>query len=182
MAHLRNALQKVRFPSLRQGALWMGIAALVVGSATPPPPPPRPAPPPPPPAPVPVPPPVVEAPKPPPFTGKVSNAKTQDEYRRDAAKHVYEKNADRIFKGVMPPLLPAVCTISLEIDGQGNVTKVDWMRPPSQPEIRAEIERSLRAAAPYPAPTRLGRVIYTDTWLWHKSGRFQLHTLTEGQL
>lgn len=28
---------------------------------------------------------------------------------------------------------------------------------------------------------RLGRVTYTDTWLWHKSGRFQLDTLTEGQ-
>jgi periplasmic protein TonB len=24
-------------------------------------------------------------------------------------------------------------------------------------------------------------VVYTDTWLWHKSGRFQLDTLTEGQ-
>jgi len=27
----------------------------------------------------------------------------------------------------------------------------------------------------------MGRVTYTDTWLWHKSGRFQLDTLTEGQ-
>jgi protein TonB len=25
-------------------------------------------------------------------------------------------------------------------------------------------------------------VTYTDTWLWHSSGRFQLDTLTEGQL
>jgi protein TonB len=25
-------------------------------------------------------------------------------------------------------------------------------------------------------------VTYTDTWLWDKSGRFQLDTLTEGQL
>jgi protein TonB len=23
--------------------------------------------------------------------------------------------------------------------------------------------------------------VWTDTWLWHKSGRFQLDTLTEGQ-
>jgi hypothetical protein len=27
-----------------------------------------------------------------------------------------------------------------------------------------------------------GKVTYTDTWLWDKSGRFQLDTLTEGQL
>ena len=26
-----------------------------------------------------------------------------------------------------------------------------------------------------------GKVSYTDTWLWDKSGRFQLDTLTEGQ-
>jgi len=37
-------------------------------------------------------------------------------------------------------------------------------------------------AAPYPAATRLGQVTWTDTWLWDKSGRFQLDTLTEGQL
>ena len=45
----------------------------------------------------------------------------------------------------------------------------------------AEIERTVRAAAPFPAPARMGRVTYTDTWLWDRSGRFQLDTLTEGQ-
>ena len=49
------------------------------------------------------------------------------------------------------------------------------------PEVVAEIERTVRAAAPYPVPLRLGRVTYTDTWLWDKSGNFQLDTLTEGQ-
>jgi len=24
-------------------------------------------------------------------------------------------------------------------------------------------------------------VVYSDVWLWHKSGHFQLDTLTEGQ-
>jgi len=46
----------------------------------------------------------------------------------------------------------------------------------------AEIERIARAAAPYPAPQRMGRVTYTDVWLWDKSGHFQLDTLTEGQM
>ena len=31
------------------------------------------------------------------------------------------------------------------------------------------------------APARIGRMTYTDTWLWDKSGKFQLDTLTEGQ-
>ena len=47
--------------------------------------------------------------------------------------------------------------------------------------LASEHRVSARAAAPYPLPERLGRVTYTDTWLWDKSGRFQLDTLTEGQ-
>ena len=55
-------------------------------------------------------------------------------------------------------------------------------RPSHAPEVVAEIERSVRQASPLPAPARMGRVTYTDTWLWHKSGHFQLDTLTEGQM
>ena len=47
--------------------------------------------------------------------------------------------------------------------------------------VRVVNERTVRAAAPFPAPTRMGKVTYTDTWLWDKSGHFQLDTLTEGQ-
>ena len=57
-----------------------------------------------------------------------------------------------------------------------------WQRAPHHaPEVVAEIERTVRAAAPYPIAMRLGKVTYTDTWLWDKSGHFQLDTLTEGQ-
>ena len=161
------------------GRMGLCIAALIAGCATPPPPAPQPAPPPPPPPPA----PVVEAPKPPPILGKVSQAQSPRDYRRDAASHLYEKNMDRIFKGKMPPLLYAVGVLQVEIDGRGNVTGVHWMRAPTQaPEVMADIERSVRAAAPFPVPIKMGRVTYTDTWLWHKSGRFQLDTLTEGQM
>ena len=44
------------------------------------------------------------------------------------------------------------------------------------------IELLDRAAQPFPDPQLMGTVVYTDTWLWHKRGRFQLDTLTEGQL
>lgn len=83
----------------------------------------------------------------------------------------------------MPPLLYAVGVLQTDIDARGYVTAVRWMRAPSHaPEVMTQIERMVRQAAPYPAPVKLGQVTYTDTWLWHKSGRFQLHTLTEGQM
>jgi hypothetical protein len=113
----------------------------------------------------------------------VSNAVTPRAYRQDAASHLYERNLKRVYRGKMPPLLYAVGVLQVEVDGRGHVTSTSWMRAPNHaPEVMAEIERTVRQAAPYPAPVRMGRVTYTDTWLWHKSGLFQLDTLTEGQM
>jgi hypothetical protein len=117
------------------------------------------------------------------ITTRVSNASTPREYRRDGASHLYAKNSSRIFPGKMPPLLYAIGVLQVDINASGAITGLRWMRAPSQaPEVVAEIERAVRSAAPFPAPVKLGRVTYTDTWLWDKSGRFQLDTLTEGQL
>jgi periplasmic protein TonB len=113
---------------------------------------------------------------------RASGAATPRAYRQDAASHVYGLNRDRIYKGRLPPLLYAIGTLQVDLDGQGMVRGMNWMRRPSHaPEVVAEIERTVRAAAPYPTPARMGKVVWTDTWLWHKSGRFQLDTLTEGQ-
>ena len=115
-------------------------------------------------------------------SARASAATTARAYREDGATHLYGLNAERIFKGRMPPLLYAIGVLNVEIDRVGRVTRLDWMRAPRHaPEVVAEIERTVRSAAPFPAPSRMGKVVYTDTWLWHKSGKFQLDTLTEGQ-
>jgi protein TonB len=115
-------------------------------------------------------------------SARSSSAATPRAYREDGATHIYGLNSDRIYKGRMPPLLYAVGVLNVEIDRVGRVTRLDWMRAPRHaPEVVAEIERTIQQASPFPAPTRMGKVVYTDTWLWHKSGKFQLDTLTEGQ-
>jgi len=115
-------------------------------------------------------------------SARQSAAPTAHAYRESGATHLYGLNADRIYKGRMPPLLYAVGVINVEINQVGIVTRLDWMRAPRHaPEVVAEIERTIKAASPFPAPVRIGKVVYTDTWLWHKSGKFQLDTLTEGQ-
>ena len=122
------------------------------------------------------------APAPQVFTGPASSANTPKAYRHDAAAHIYQLNKDKIYKGRMPPLLYAVGVLQVEVDERGQVSNVNWMRAPRHaPEVMAQIEKMVRTAAPYPRPAHLGHVTYTDTWLWHKSGRFQLDTLTEGQ-
>ncbi len=117
-----------------------------------------------------------------PAAPRVSNAGTPREYRQDAATHLYAENAERIYQGRLPPNLYAIGTLEVDIDRQGQVQRLHWLRAPSHaPEVVREIERTVRAAAPFPVPARLGRVRYVDTWLWHRNGRFQLDTLTEGQ-
>lgn len=116
------------------------------------------------------------------YVVKASMASNPRAYRKDAAQHLYAMNAPRIWKGRLPPMLYAVGVLQVEVDGRGNVRHLSWMRAPKHaPEVIAEIERTVRAAAPFPVPARMGKVVYTDTWLWHKSGQFQLDTLTEGQ-
>ncbi len=115
-------------------------------------------------------------------TPPASLAATALAYRQDAARHLYGLNVARIHQGMLPPLLHAIGVLDVEIDTAGRVRALQWRRAPRHaPEVVREIERTVHAAAPFPPPQRLGRVIYTDTWLWDASGCFQLDTLTEGQ-
>ena len=114
--------------------------------------------------------------------GAASQAASPLAYRQDAARHLYQHNAQRIYPGSLPPMLYAVGVLEVNLGRQGEVRSLHWLRAPRHaPEVIKEIERTVRAAAPFPPASRLGYVTYTDTWLWDKSGRFQLDTLTEGQ-
>ena len=116
-------------------------------------------------------------------SARASAATSARAYRQDAATHLYGLNAQRVFKGKLPPMLYAIGVLEIDIDRTGKVTRLHWLRAPRHaPEVVAEIERTVRAAAPFPTPSRMGKVTYTDTWLWDKGGHFQLDTLTEGQL
>lgn len=103
-------------------------------------------------------------------------------YRQDAARHLYSKVPERIHLGRLPPMLYAVGVLDVDIDPQGGVQAMRWVRAPGHaPEVMTEIERLVRSAAPFPTPQLKQRVTYTDVWLWDRSGKFQLDTLSEGQ-
>jgi hypothetical protein len=164
-------------------SLWLTGCTTTELKPTPPTPVPAPAPPPPPaPQPVKPAPPIVQLEEPAKPKLPISSARNARDYRVYAAKHLYQLNGPRIFKGRMPPMLYAVGVLDVEIDKQGQVTRTQWVRAPGHaPEVMREIEKTVRQAAPYPVPVHLGKVVYSDVWLWHKSGNFQLDTLTEGQ-
>ena len=111
-----------------------------------------------------------------------SFARDAKEYRKDAAKHIYQKFPHKIYTGKLPPMLKAVAVLDVVIGPDGRVQEMIWSRPPSHvPEVMADIENMVRHAGPFPAPVHMRKVVYTETWLWHSSNRFQLDTLTEGQ-
>ncbi len=120
-------------------------------------------------------------PSPLPAASQASQAESDQAYRADAARHVYATYPMRVFRGRMPPLLYGVAIIETHVDAEGRVLDVQVRRPPAAPEVTPWIIQMIRRAAPFPAPARLGRAVYVDIWLVHKSGNFQLDTLTEGQ-
>ena len=106
----------------------------------------------------------------------------REQYRVRAAQHIYKLNTEKVYTGRMPPLLKAVGVVEIQLNGTGEIRNIKWNRAPSHaPDVMQEIERTLRSAAPYPIGLKGESVVFTETWLWHKSGRFQLLSLTEGQ-
>jgi hypothetical protein len=114
----------------------------------------------------------------------VSTADSAKAYKVDAAQHIYRRYAGQIFKGKLPPLVHAIVVCETEVDESGQVRDVKMIRVPTHaPDVTARVREMIRASSPMPAPSRLGGTVrFMEVWLVDKSGRFQLDTLTEGQL
>jgi len=114
---------------------------------------------------------------------KVSTATDVRGYRLDAARHIYEAYSSRIFKGRLPPLIHGVVVVELTVDESGHPRDVRLVRGPSHaPDVTAAVIEMIRKAGPLPLHAKLaGSVKFTEIWLVHKDGRFQLDALTEGQ-
>ena len=103
-------------------------------------------------------------------------------YRKIGARHIYSAYPKRIYKGKIPPLVYAVVVTETDIDANGRVTGIHFSRTPSHaPEVSGKIAELIREASPLPNPGKIGAHTYVETWLWDKSGQFQLDTLTQGQ-
>jgi len=117
-----------------------------------------------------------------PFSQPTNSTKVTVEYRKIAAEHIYKLNRDRIYKGVLPPFLQAIGVVKIRLDRDGRILDLQWLRKPNHaPELVTQMEALLYNAAPYPSKPNQYDFMFTETWLWHESGKFQLLSLTEGQ-
>ena len=112
-----------------------------------------------------------------------SAAPNAQAYRIDAARHVYAAYPAQVLKGKVPPLVHAIVVTETEVDARGRVLGVRIVRQPaSAREVTPWVVSMIRRASPLPPPARIGRVKFVEVWLVDKSGLFQVHSLTEGQL
>lgn len=118
----------------------------------------------------------------PPAAVSESQAQTDQEYRRDAARRVYESFPAHIHRGKLPPLMYAIAMTETDVDETGRVTDVRLTREPAAAkEVGPWVVAMLRKIGQFPAPARLAKTTYKEIWLVDKTGKFQVDTLTEGQ-
>ena len=107
----------------------------------------------------------------------------EQEFRIDAARHLYACFPMRVYRGKLPPMLYGVMMIETELDAAGNVVNTKVVRKPAADEVAPWVMAMIKRASPFPAPAKMagGTVTYTETYFVDKSGLFQTFSLTEGQ-
>ncbi len=114
---------------------------------------------------------------------KPSGNDVEQEFRIDAARHLYSCFPMRVYRGKLPPLLYGVMMVETELDATGNVVNISVVRKPAADEVAPWVIAMIKRASPFPAPAKMagGTVKYTETYFVDKSGLFQAFSLTEGQ-
>lgn len=114
---------------------------------------------------------------------EASLAFNDKEYRSDAARHLYATYPDLVLKGKVPAYVYAVLITETEVDASGKVLNVRVLREPSEAdEVTPWVVALIRQASPLPPLLHRRSARYVEIWLVDESGRFQVDTLTEGQI
>ena len=104
-----------------------------------------------------------------------------DDWKRVAAEKVHAVNRAQLFDGRPEHLLRAVIVVEATVDREGKVTRSKILRSPGIASLDDVALTSLKAASPLPAPpaklVARGPLVFSETWLFRKDGRFQLRTL-----
>ena len=109
-----------------------------------------------------------------------------DQYKDVLARHIVLHNADRMFTGPVPPVLPAVVVLHISVDHNGGLTAIDVLRSIDGDASRLAMD-ALRRSGPLPAPHNLLAaheiaLSYTETFLFNKDRQFQLRSLAPPQM
>lgn len=111
-------------------------------------------------------------------------SRTLDAYKADVARHIMDRNPERIFDGRLPPMLPAIVVLNITVDDQGQLTdvQVQRSRDPGASEVALA---SLRRSGPLPRPDGLmprgAAMTFSETFLFGEQYRYQIRSLAGPQ-
>ena len=106
-------------------------------------------------------------------------ARLWDDYRRQAARRIVERNPDGSYGGPVPEPLLAIPVLQIELNADGSVRRIDVLREPSQAldTVPLAID-AVRRAAPFGDVSHLPRPWkFTETFLFDHQRRFKPRSL-----
>jgi periplasmic protein TonB len=113
-----------------------------------------------------------------------SSARSVEDYKREVALRIQQRNPAWVHDERPQALLRAVIVARIKVDA-GGTPQVEIVRSPDA-EMSQRVIQSVRAAAPLPAPPRaLASQLnagYTESWLFNTDGRFQIRTVARPQM
>jgi periplasmic protein TonB len=113
-----------------------------------------------------------------------SSARSVEDYKREVALRIQQRNPAWVHDERPQALLRAVIVARIKVDASGN-PQIEIVRSPDA-EMSQRVVQSVRAAAPLPAPPRaLAAQLsagYTESWLFNTDGRFQIRTVARPQM
>jgi hypothetical protein len=106
-------------------------------------------------------------------------ARTWDEYRLRAAQKLVAANPSITYTGSVPEPLLAIPVLSVELNSDGSIAKVEVMRYPSQAKDTTQIAiDAVRRAAPFGDVSRLPKPWkYVESFLFDDNRKFKPVTL-----
>lgn len=106
-------------------------------------------------------------------------ARTWDEYRLRAAQKLVAANPSITYTGSVPEPLLAIPVLSVELNSDGSIAKIEVMRYPSQAKDTTQIAiDAVRRAAPFGDVSRLPKPWkYVESFLFDDSRKFKPVTL-----
>ena len=112
-------------------------------------------------------------------TPSAGSARSWDEYRLRAAQKLVAANPTITYSGVPPEPLLAIPVLTVELNADGSIAKIDVMRHPSQAKDTTQIAiDAVRRAAPFGDVTRLPKPWkYVETFLFDGDRHFKPVTL-----
>lgn len=102
-----------------------------------------------------------------------------DDYKTQVAHHVADHNPERTYTGTLPAMLPAVVVLEITVDRDGELADVAVQRS-RNPDASEIALASVRRSAPLPRPP-IGRLTFSETFLFADSERYQLRSLAGPQ-